>query len=155
MNNGIKEQSVGFIVSGIVVLVVGICFTMSSLFFFLFSDEIFGLFAIPFVIAGITVAARGVIMIRQGQNLKQSAEAPGTVDHVSLEEESQKLYKYVDIANKAYVVAFLLFWFGFLIFIDVHAFKQWNSGGEQMFFFSLLFWAFGIYAMIEKLIKKR
>lgn len=58
--------------------------------------------------------------------------------------------KWVNIFDKLFVIGFLLFWFGFLIFVDYIALneEQW-----LLLIFSLIFWIAGIYLGKKRLIK--
>ena len=57
-----------------------------------------------------------------------------------------RIQKSLDIAFK---FSFLGYWFGLLIVGDIQTFKTWNDGGNQLFFFSLIFWAYGIFLLIK------
>jgi len=70
--------------------------------------------------------------------------------------KSEKNFKKVrNIVNYIYIFCFLLFWFGFLIVFDTVAIKSWSDGGNSMFFSSLIFWAVGIYILINNIKKSK
>lgn len=60
------------------------------------------------------------------------------------------------LASKIYVIAFLVFWFGFLIFFDYFVILQMQQGqgGVQMLLFSLIFWAAGLFILYKNFIKR-
>jgi ABC-type multidrug transport system fused ATPase/permease subunit len=60
-----------------------------------------------------------------------------------------------NIINKVYIISFLSYWFGFLIFLDVGIVIGFISSESKIFplLFSLIFWAVGIYIAITRLKK--
>lgn len=62
-------------------------------------------------------------------------------------------YELANIFSKGYIVIFLVFWFGFLSFWTVGAFKQ--SGNYLMLIFSIPFWLAGFYVFYKYFIKNK
>ena len=58
----------------------------------------------------------------------------------------------VNIFNKGYIVVFLLFWFGFLIFWSYNAIK--DGGDISTLLFTIPFWIAGIILIYKIFIKK-
>ena len=70
--------------------------------------------------------------------------------------KSEKNFEKVEnIVNYIYIFCFLLFLFGFLIVFDTVAIKSWSDGGNSMFFSTLIFWAAGIYILINNIKKSK
>lgn len=112
---------------------------------------------IPFFICSIAMFFKSFSILIQGVNMLK------TLNHIENEEDfeidkAQRKYKNIEKAkvftNKLYLIGFFIFWFGFLIVFDYLAIKDWNNGGNRMFFFSLLFWVVGIY-FIKNNIKRK
>ena len=60
-------------------------------------------------------------------------------------------YKYFKLFNKVYIISFLIFWFGFLMFWCYTCIinKQYLE-----LFFSIPFWGAGIYVIRKRLLEK-
>lgn len=54
--------------------------------------------------------------------------------------------------NKIYIIAFLIFWFGFLVFWGYTAI---NDNNKEMLYVSIPFWLAGFFMIYTKLIKKK
>lgn len=54
--------------------------------------------------------------------------------------------------SKVYVVAFLIYWFGFLVYWDYSSFRD---GNYMKILYSIPFWLGGIYFTYKRLLKKK
>ena len=54
--------------------------------------------------------------------------------------------------SKVYVVAFLIYWFGFLVYWDYSSFRD---GNYMKILYSVPFWLGGIYFTYKRLLKKK
>lgn len=152
-----KIESLLEIFSGIGTTIGGAIFSgVSSMFVFRGADNIIKIVGIPFLICGIAVLIYGISMIVKGINTKKNTNdyVNGKLDMDKVEKSEKNFEKVGNFVNYIYIFGFLLFWFGFLIVFDTVAIKSWSDGGNSMFFFSLFFWAAGIYVLINN-IKKR
>ena len=59
---------------------------------------------------------------------------------------------WADIAKRIYVIAFFVYWFGFLIYWD---YQNLLSGNYKAILFSIIFWLGGGYFVYRRLIRKR
>lgn len=108
------------------------------------------LLLIPFLICGIGVFYQGleriIKMVNEVRIIKATRE--GEVEKAKMLTEKKNKYS---IGNYIYHFGFFLFWFGFLTFVDYFAIKSWSTGGNQFFFFTILFWIVGIYFLLKKI----
>ena len=132
------------------------CF-VSSMFVFKGADSITKIVGIPFLICGMAVLIYGISMIIKGINTKKNTDdyVNGKLDMNKVEKSEKNFEKIGTIANNIYIFGFLLFWFGILIVFDTVAIKSWSDGGNQMFFFSIIFWIVGIYVLINNVKKNK
>lgn len=104
----------------------------------------------PFIIAGLAVFVRSAIhLIRsiiqiRGDKMSNTS-ALDREKYSKLGQVYDKLGVFQIIADKIYIIGFMIFWFGFLIVFDYFAFQQINKGGMQLLLSSLVFWAVGIF----------
>lgn len=144
--SGIGTTIMGAIISGVLSVLV-------------FSEavNIIKIFAIPFLICGIAVLIYGISMIVKGINTKKNTNdyVNGKLDMEKAEKSEKDFEKVENLVKYICIFGFLLLWFGFLIVFDTAAIKSWSDGGNSMFFFSLIFWAVGIYILISNIKKSK
>ena len=139
-------NGIGFIFVG------GIISVISSVLLFAGGvDKIMKIISVPFLICGISFLVSGIAWIVKGLNINKSSN--DFDEKLNIEMVGEKFYKVSKIANYIYTFGFLLFWFGFLIIFDILAFKSWEQDGKSFFFFSLFFWAVGIYILVKSIKK--
>ncbi len=151
-----KIESGLTIFGGVRTIFVGAVFSgISSLLVFKSSDSITRIVGIPFLICGVAVLIYGILLIIKGINTNKNTNdyVDGKLDMNKVEKSEKDLEKAGTIVNSIYIFGFLLFWFGFLIVFDISSIKTWEDGGNQMFFFSIIFWLVGIYILINKVKK--
>lgn len=153
-----KNESFVEVFSGIVTTIGGAIFSsVSSMIIFKGADNITKIIGISFLICGIAVLIYGISIIIKGINTKKNTndyvKEKLNIDKVK---KSEKNFEKVgNIVNNIYIFGFLLFWFSFLIVFDTAAIKLWSAGGNSIFFFSLIFWAVGIYILIINIKKSK
>lgn len=140
-------------------IIVGIIF--SSVFIYIFingADTFTRVAIIPFFIGSTSILIKHAwLLIKEIIIIKsiKNNENNNSFDIL----ESGKSYdistKINKLANNIYVFGFLIFWFGFLIVFDYSAIKDWNDGGNSMFFFSIIFWIVGISIFIKNFKRNR
>lgn len=154
-----KIESFAEVFSGIWITIVGAIFSVgSSMFVFKGVDNITKIAGIPFLICGIAaVLIDGISMIIKGINTKKNTNdyVNGKLNMDKVKKSEKNFKKVRNIVNYIYIFCFLLFWFGFLIVFDTVAIKSWSDGGNSMFFSSLIFWAVGIYILINNIKKSK
>lgn len=154
-----KIESFAEVFSGIWITIVGAIFSVaSSMFVFKGVDNITKIAGIPFLICGIAaVLIDGIPMIIKGINTKKNTNdyVNGKLNMDKVKKSEKNFKKVRNIVNYIYIFCFLLFWFGFLIVFDTVAIKSWSDGGNSMFFSSLIFWAAGIYILINNIKKSK
>lgn len=154
-----KIESFAEVFSGIWITIVGAIFSVgSSMFVFKGVDNITKIAGIPFLICGIAaVLIDGIPMIIKGINTKKNTNdyVNGKLNMDKVKKSEKNFKKVRNIVNYIYIFCFLLFWFGFLIVFDTVAIKSWSDGGNSMFFSSLIFWAVGIYILINNIKKSK
>lgn len=151
-----KINSAFKIFSGFYTVIGGLIFSALSLFFFFKGINIITkIMCIPFLICGITVLIYGISTLLAEKNNKKINDEfiNGNLNLNKIDKNEKQFQKIGVIVSNIYIFGFLLFWFGFLIILDLIAIKSWNDEGSYMFAFSLIFWIFGIY-VLKKLIKK-
>jgi len=148
--------------TGIVNIFSGVLSTIVSVFFVGFIGYIFlgtkseepvqKLVLLPFLICGVIELFNSILYIVKGvKNIRDSkVSVTGEIDIDKFREDENKINKNQNVLFKSYMIVFLLFWFGFLIFFDIQAIKSWSNGGNQLFFFSLIFWAAGVFCFIKE-----
>lgn len=137
------------IITGILSVIVGFYFTISLLSFaFTTKEMIIKIVIIPFLICCIAVVILGIERLLNIVNhirvIKEFRN--GNVEKANILAEKGK---HSLIGYYIYQFGFFLFWFGVLSFCDYYAIKTWSTGGNQLFFFSLLFWIVGIYIFLK------
>lgn len=146
------------VMGAIITIVVGIIFCY-NMFIPLFqeSNNFANIILIPFLICGIIILICGIFIIIKGISTKKNIDAyvKGNLNIDKVEKNEKNFEKVGFILNNIYVFVFLLFWFGYLIVADISALKTWSDGGNQMFFFTKIFWIVGINILIHKLKNKR
>jgi len=149
-----KTESFAEIAKGIETTIVGTIFcVILSMLIFHSADNITRISIIPFLICGLSIFIRGILMIIKGIHLKKRTDdfVNGNLVDMDKVAKKEKVFSIMEvIANNIYVFGFLLFWFGFLIIFDTIAIQSWSNGGNRMFFGSLIFWAAGIFVLITK-----
>lgn len=127
---------------------VSVCATISIL-----GGDGFAIIAIiPFFICGLSILFGGVISLIQNIiNFNAANNYNGTEQNEIINNNLNKLQA---INSYIYPICFLIFWFGFLIFLDYQAIKDINNGGLTTLLFSLIFWATGI-SIVYKLFKNK
>jgi hypothetical protein len=151
MNNTPNAQSNLSKAQGIVTLIVSVIYLGScSVVYFFFDDEL-RLFIIPFVIVGISNLIKGILLIKQGKNMAVFSD-PNAVesDIVKATSSNARIDKFLLFSEYIYTLCFFIFWFGFLIFFDMEVLRESSGEPDMMFYFTLIFWAVGIYAFIKK-----
>ena len=147
------------IINGIFTLIPGIALLIFCLFlFFKGAGIIEKVISIPFGFIAIAIIIKALSMILQGINLIIYIHKIKKEDYnkiTKIENNSNKLYKTSNISNYIYIIGFLIFWFGFLMIFDYYTIKFWNDNGSQLFFFSLIFWAAGIYIIYKNIRQKK
>ena len=129
-----KIDKVINISSGIYTILFSLVFLGFCLLVFIKGSGVIERIAItPFIIAGFACLIYGINILFNGNS-----------------EKRKKFVVIERISQNVYLFGFLLFWFGFLIFFDYLAIKDWSDGGSTMFFFSFVFWAAGIYILVKK-----
>ncbi len=149
-----KIESFAKLYNAIAIIIVGTIFSgVSSIFVFRGSDNFIRIVGIPFLICGIAVLIYGILIAIKYINIKKNTNdyINGKLDVNKVEKSEQNFEKMKIIVNNIYTFGFLLFWFGFLIVWDISAIKSWSDGGNQMFFFSIIFWIAGIYLLIDNI----
>lgn len=122
-------------------IIGGIIFLIFSVFIvFKGADFITKLFGMPFLICSCAILFSTILNLVQAINMKYKV--------AKVEYNVTNTRKYINYVS---FFGFILFWFGFLIAFDIIAIKSWSNGGNLMFFFSLIFWAVGIYIIIRKI----
>lgn len=153
-----KIESFAEVFSGIGTTIGGAIFSVvSSKIVFKGADNITKIVGIPFLICGIAVLIYGISIIIKGINTKKNTNnyVNGKLNMDKVKKSEKNFEKVGNIVNYIYIFGFLLFWFGFLIVFDTVAIKSWSDGGNSMFFFSLIFWAVGIYILINNIKKSK
>lgn len=147
------------IISGIFTMLPGIALGVFCIFLITKGDgPIEKILVLPFGLCALAVILKGISLILEGINLIAYLYKIQKEDYCKikiLEKNSYKIIKTNNLSNKIYIIGFLIFWYGFLIFFDYLAFKSWNENGKQLFFFSLLFWAVGIYVIYKNFKKDK
>ena len=103
-----------------------IVFTILSYFLITTKDLLTRIFIIPFLIFSIGMFTRNIFLILNKNKL-------------------------VKIFNKVYVIAFLVYWFGFLIYFDYISILKKNF---TLVFFSLIFYFIGLFFIYRRFRKK-
>ena len=149
MNNNDDKENKEFI-HWQVYVIVGIIIILFAIRFIWFcgnvyingADFITKISIIPFTICGLGVLLKGVTDLAHGLNIRKIGN-----DVYDLDEVKPDFYKKLNkICSKIFVIGFLLFWFGFLIFIDYLAIQR---GEKEILAFSIIFWVVGIYFAIK------
>ena len=151
-----KDTSHAEVLSGITTIFEGIIFSgVLSMIAFKVANNIAMIAGMIFLICGIILIICGISMIIKGINTTKNINdyVNGKFNMDKLEENEKNFEKIENIASCIYPFCFLLFWFGFLIALDTAAIKSWSDGGNILFFFSLIFWAVGIYTFINNIKK--
>ncbi len=119
-------------------------------------DVVSKIVLLPFLICGIIIFISSITYLIGGiKNIRTLKETVGEeVDINKIREDEEKTYRSQNILSKMYVGVFMIFWFGFLIVFDVNAIKSWSNGGNQLFYFSLIFWIVGIFSFIQAFRKR-
>lgn len=147
------------IISGIFSILPGIALVIFCIFLMTKgAGNIEKILTIPFGFCALAVIIKGLSLFFQGINLIIYLYKIKKEDYQELkliEKNSTKLIKTNNLSNKIYVIGFLTFWFGFLIFFDYLSIKNWNENGRQLFFFSLVFWIAGIYVIFKNFKKNK
>lgn len=114
------------------------------------ADMVTRIVMIPFFVCSIAVFFKSFTILLQGINMLKTLNKIENEEDFEID-EAQKKYKNIKkagiLTNNLYLIGFFIFWFGFLIFFDYLAIKDWDNGGSRMFFFSLIFWVVGIYVI--------
>lgn len=159
-NLTIKVSKISSICSPIFQIIGGLIFTFVCFFIFILGTDIFSKFAIaPFLICGIAIIIKGIFTLNHNiinfngvstNNISINNSNSNSNLQDRNEIINKNLTKLNSITSHLFVIGFLLFWFGFLIFFDYLAIKQINNGGVQLILFSLIFWAAGIYVAYKQ-----
>mgnify|MGYP004503281023 CR=1 FL=1 len=150
MNNNNNDNNIeAWMVQGIILIIVGSVFSGVCVRFLvdITDTSMPRVVIIPFLICGLAVLIKGTVSLSQGLNIKKGMKDE-SISAESVFDKHEKLKITDKIFSKLYVVAFLIFWFGFLIAFDYFAIKQ---GQMSMLAVSLIFWIAGIYIAIKKL----
>ncbi len=146
------------IFSGIGATISGIVFSIFSLIFiFKGEDIIVKIIGIPFLICGLAVLIFGISLIIKGTNTKKNLNdyVNDKLNKNKVEKSEKNFEKVENIVNNIYIFGFLIFWFSFLVMFDIFAIESWTVSGCSMFFFSLIFWAVGVYVLIKNIKRNR
>ncbi len=154
-----KVSGAANIFRGTVYAIVSIIFInfIGYLFFSTESGDIVSkIVLLPFLICGIIIFISSITYLIGGiKNIRNVKETVGgEVDIEKIREDENRMNKGQNILSKMYMSVFMVFWFGFLIVFDVNAIKSWSNGGNQLFYFSLMFWIVGIFSFIQAFRKK-
>lgn len=153
-----KIESFAEVFSGIWITIVGAIFSVgSSMSVFKGVDNITKIAGIPFLICGIAALISGISMIIKGINTKKNTNdyVNGKLNMDKVKKSEKNFEKVENIVNYIYIFCFLfLFLFGLIVF-DTVAIKSWSDGGNSMFFSTLIFWAAGIYILINNIKKSK
>lgn len=151
----VKIDAVNHFYGGICAIIFSIAFTGFLIKMFLINSDMFSkVIMIPFILCGIAVFIKSIFTFLQGINMRKALKDFSNQDFSNIEkiEKKQKSFnKGTNFALKLYIIVFHCFWFGFLIFFDYSAIKDWNNGGSALFLFSLLFWIAGIFSLRKTL----
>ncbi|MDD6224343.1 MAG: hypothetical protein PUB18_05010 [bacterium] len=153
-----KIDSVATIFSGIVITLVGVIFSgVASMFVFKGADSATKMVGIPFLIYSMAILINSISMIMKGININRNTNdyVNGKLDIDKVEKSEKNFKRMQNIVKNIHIFAFLLFWFGILIVFDMNAIKSWSDGGNQKFFFSIIFWITGIYILINHFKKNK
>lgn len=156
-----KFESFSEIAGGIGTTIMGVIFCgfLSTLIFH-GADIVSKIAIIPFLICGLTILFRGILMIIRGihKTKKTNDYVNGNLDMNKVTKISQDENLFVRLGaifSNIYLFGFLLFWFGVLIVADIAAINSWSDGGCGMFFISLFFWFIGIFIVISNFKKSK
>lgn len=151
--NDVKTEAFITLLSSIGTIVGGLIFSVFCFFVFINGVDTFTrVVIIPFLICGIAVLIKGLLLLFQGINMMKAVknvEDGNFSNAVEIEKNHKKLIKADNFTNNLYIFGFLIFLFGFLIVFDYLAIKDWSNGGSSMFFFSFIFWFAGIFIFVK------
>lgn len=159
-NKVVKISGFISLISSLLILIFGLLFSGFFLIFGIIrgADLFTKIVCIPFFICGLSVIIRGLSLFLQAVNMLKSLNSMENYNFSNVDKNEviqEKLIKIANWSNNIYIFGFLLFWFGFLIFFDYTAIKDWENGGNMLFFFSLIFWIVGFFVAFIKFKKKK
>ncbi len=106
-------------------IIRSIIFLLIVLWLFFKNTGLMKIIIIPFIVCGLAIMGKNICLLMNKN-------------------------KYANIFSKLYVITFLVFWFGFLIWVDYSTIKN-NQYGSTIF--TIPFWLIGIYFVRKKLFK--
>lgn len=152
--NDVKKDAFTTLFRSIKTIIVGLI--LLGFCFFIKADKFTRVVIILFLIFGIVILIKGLLLLFQGINMINAVKSveDGFSNADEIKKPHKKLIKVDNFTSNLYNFVFYFFWFVFLIVFDYLAIKDWSNGGSSLFFFSFIFWFIGIFNIVKSFKKK-